>query len=563
MVTLTPEKPQVRIRAAGFRGAFLLSALLGAGIASAKDRAPAPSAATDWNPAAETVVVYNKSFEGSKELAEFYAEKRRIPGDRLFGIECSKEEMISRDEFENSIREALLRKFNERKWWTIERRDVPDPNGRPVGQAPQVVSQSVRVVVLMRGVPLRIKRASDNPDVVAIEADEASVDSEIAALGFLGRPLAGPMENRYFQSARRFADHYEARGQLLVGRLDAADDATVRRMIEDSLQAERDGLWGRAAVDFALKDGAFLDGEQWLGGCVKACRDAGIPVFAERSRALLRDAWPLPDTILYFGWHADNIEGALASPDFRFKRGAIAGHLHSHNATVLRTKTDRWCGPLLDHGAAAVLGNVWEPYLKLTTRFDLLTMRLLDGFTLGEAAWGATPALSWMNVVVGDPLYTPFARGRSEVAKAKQDEDYAVYRDIARRLVMQDGKKFRRELLLAATERKSPRLLEFAGLFSTLENAFGEAEDFFAHARSLHEEPGDQLRCLALRRGSGGSGADRRRKAATCSGRFPRTRVSRISRAAARRWRWRRKRSGNNRSYPAVVERLVKVVTPV
>jgi uncharacterized protein (TIGR03790 family) len=495
MVTLAPEKRRKPNRTAGVRGAVLLSLLTGAASAMAQEKAPQPSAATDWDPAAETVVVYNKAFGGSKELAEFYAEKRHVPAAQVVGLECSKEETMSRDEFESTIHEALLRKFNEQKWWTIEKRDLIDPNGRPVGQGPQVVSQKIRVMVVIRGVPLRIKRSSENPDVVATEADEAGVDSEIAAMGLLGRSLAGPMENRYFGSRRRFADQYEARGQLLVGRLDAADDETVKRMIEDTLTAERDGLWGRAVVDFALKDGMYLEGEQWLGGCVRSCRDAGIPVFAERSKELLRDSWPLPDTILYFGWYADNVAGALASPDFRFKPGAIAGHLHSFSASVLRTKTERWCGPMLDHGAAAVVGNVWEPYLKLTTRFDLMTARLLDGFTLGEAAWSATPSLSWMNVLVGDPLYRPFPKGRPDVATQKRDEDYALYRELARRLLLQDGKKFRRELIQTATEKKSPLLLEFAGLFATLENLFGEAEDFYAHARSLHENAADQLRC--------------------------------------------------------------------
>ncbi|HEY2574013.1 MAG TPA: TIGR03790 family protein, partial [Verrucomicrobiaceae bacterium] len=308
---------------AGLRGAFVFFLVLSSG-GWAAEKQPAPSTATDWDPVSETVVVYNKSFSGSQVLAEYYAARRHIRADRVFGIDCSGDETISRNEFESTIHEALLRKFNEKKWWAIERRDLLDPNGRPVGQGPQVVSQDIRVVVLMRGVPLRIKRSSDNPDLVAAEEDEASVDSEVAALGLFGRPLAGPLENRYFQSMRRFADHYEARGQLIVGRLDAADDETVKRMIEDSLKAERDGLWGRAAVDFALKEGAYLEGEQWLDHCVKLFREAGIPVFAERSKELLRDAWPLPETILYFGWYADHISGALASPDFRFKPGAIA-----------------------------------------------------------------------------------------------------------------------------------------------------------------------------------------------------------------------------------------------
>lgn len=514
MATLKPPPRRPSPRSASVSGVVVAVCLLMAHFLPAESDPPQPADSPDWRPADETIVVYNASFRGSKELADFYAEKRRIPASRLVGLEVSSEENISRDEFESTIRGPLLRKFNEKKWWTIEKRDLIDPNGRPLGQGPQVVSQNIRVIVLMRGVPLRIRRSSDRTDVPVAEADEASVDSELASLGLLGKPLAGPMENRYFQSLRRFADHFEARGQMLVGRLDAADDATVRRMIEDSLKAERDGLWGRAVVDFALKDGPFLEGEQRLGGCVKNFKEAGIPVFAERTKELIGDGWPLPDTIFYFGWYAEKISGALASPNFRFKPGAIASHLHSFSAALLRTKTSCWCGPLLDHGAAAVLGNVWEPYLKLTTHYDIFTARLLEGFTLGEAAWGATPALSWMNVLVGDPLYTPFAKGRPDTAKLKEDGDYAVYREIAQRLMMQDGKKFRRELTQAAESRRSPLLLEFAGLFSTLEGAYGEADDFYTHARTLHSEPSDQLRCalyaaeLARRSGSTGLGVE-------------------------------------------------------
>lgn len=449
----------------------------------------------DWNPAAETVVIFNRSFPGSRELAEFYAEKRGIPADRLVDLDCPRGETITREEFEGTVRGSLLRHFHDRKWWVFEKRDLVDPNGRPMGQAMQVVRQDIRVAVLIRGVPLRIRRSGEGADIPAAEADEAGVDAEIAALGLAGRPIKGPLQNRYFQSLRRFPDHHEARGQLLVGRLDAADDATVRRMIEDSVRAEQEGLWGRAVIDFALKDGVYLEGERWLGGCVKACRDAGIPVLADRNREVLRDGWPLPDTILYFGWHAEKLTGALASPDFRFQPGALACHLHSLSAATLRTTTEGWCGPLLQRGAAAVLGNVWEPYLTLTTRIDLMTARLLEGLTLGEAAWSATPALSWMNVVVGDPLYRPFPKTRQPPAPGGPAADYAAYRDIARRLMLQDGKKFRRELVRVAEAGKTARLLEMAGLYSTMEETFGEAEDFFRHARALYPEAADQLRC--------------------------------------------------------------------
>ena len=34
----------------------------------------------------------------------------------------------------------------------------------------------------------------------------------------------------------------------------------------------------------------------------------------------------------------------------------------------------------------------------------------IGGFTFGEAAWAAQPALSWQTTVIGDPLYRPFGK---------------------------------------------------------------------------------------------------------------------------------------------------------
>ena len=487
---------------------MVFSALVLVRVSRAGEVPVATPAPEEWQPAAQTIVVFNPAFEGSEELAKFYAANRHIAADHLVGLVCPTTETITRDEFENTIREPLLRKLNEKKWWVVEKRDVLDPNGRPRGQELQVVKQDIRVIVLMRGMPLRVKRSQDKAELPVTEADEASVDSELSALGLLQRPIKGPLENRYYESTRRFPEHKETRGQFITGRLDAADDDTVKRMIKDTINAEYDGLWGRAVVDFALRDGSYLEGEKWLGNCVKLFRETGIPVFADRNKEVIREGWPLPDTILYFGWYADKMSGALASDKFRFKPGAIACHLHSFSAETLRSSDARWCAPMLEHGAAAVLGNVWEPYLSLTTHFDVFTSRLTEGFTLGEAMWSATPVLSWMNVLVGDPLYRPFMRDTKGRKPRAEDADYVVYQEAAKRLALQDGKKFRRELMRLAAERKTSSFIEFAGLFSTLEGKFGEAEDFFQHAQATHLDVNARLRCalygaeLELRRGN-------------------------------------------------------------
>ena len=449
----------------------------------------------EWDAAKETLVVFNPSFEGSEDLANYYAAARHIPKERILGLKCSKEETIDRNEFEHTLREPLLRKLIEKGFWKVEQRENRDPGGRVVGTLPVLVRQDIKVLALMRGIPVRVKREANPAGLQPMDVDEASVDSDLAASGLVPCPTKGVLPNRYFQSTRRFPDAYGARGLIVVGRLDAADDRTVRRMIDDTLKAEREGLWGRAAVDFSLMEGGYEEGEQWLARAVKSYHDDGIPFFTDRRKEVLPDAWPLPDTILYFGWYTDMIRGALASPEFRFKPGAIACHLHSFSASVVRSPNRAWVGPLLDHGAAAVLGNVWEPYLTLTVHFDILNARLLSGFTFGEAALAATPGVSWMNVAIGDPLYRPFPANRVMLGENPRDLDYARFRQLSKRYLPHDPKKFRREILTMATDKHSPRLLELAGLLCTSESSLGQAGDFFMHASVAYPEPADQLRC--------------------------------------------------------------------
>lgn len=451
--------------------------------------------ATDWDAAAETAVVFNPAFPGSAELAAYYAEKRGIPRERVIGLRCSPEDSMSREEFDAQLRQPLLEMFQGRRWW-----DAPPPMaGSPkdaAGEWPEV-RKGVRVLVLMRGVPFQIRRQAQNPK--PSEEDEASVDSELSVLGLNQPPLKGGLRNPWFDQPTRFSQAERVKGLLIVGRLDGPDDATVRRMIDDALHAEEHGLFGRAVIDLAQKSGAYQEGEDWLKRSADTCKCAGIPVYVDRSPNVLGDAWPLPDTILYFGWYTDKITGALASPDFRFKRGAIACHLHSFSASVIRTRDGAWAGPLLSHGAAVAFGNVFEPYLSLTLHFDVFNKRLLEGFTMGEAAWNATPALSWMSVALGDPLYRPYGRGVGTRLGEGGDRDYALYQATVQRMAADTDSQIKTAITALAEKRKGTCLLEFTALLSALQQKDAEAADLLEHAETATKDAAQVLRLRLYR----------------------------------------------------------------
>jgi hypothetical protein len=49
----------------------------------------------EWNPAAETLVVFNPDFPGAKALAQHYATARQIPENHLLALSCSNSDDIS------------------------------------------------------------------------------------------------------------------------------------------------------------------------------------------------------------------------------------------------------------------------------------------------------------------------------------------------------------------------------------------------------------------------------------------------------------------------------------
>jgi uncharacterized protein (TIGR03790 family) len=55
-------------------------------------------------------------------------------------------------------------------------------------------------------------------------------------------------------------------------------------------------------------------------------------------------------------------------------------------------------------GVTGASGHVYEPYLTMTPRPDLLLPAYYQGRNLAESYYLSIPRLSWQNIVVGDPL---------------------------------------------------------------------------------------------------------------------------------------------------------------
>ena len=370
----------------------------------------------------EVVVVYNSRLPESKAVAEYYARARQVPENQVFGFALTTNEEMSRLEFRDTLQFPLARRLEGDGLWRFASFTNAATNGQPKRVIRRVAASKIRYAVLCYGVPLKIAPDADLLESAStnlppqFQRNEAAVDSELAWLPLIEmKPtLAGPLPN-WAYGATNAAALNPTNGILLVARLDGPNAIIARGLADKALQAERDGLWGRAYFDargLTQSETNYALGDEWILGAAQISRALGFETVVDDTPDLFPASFPMSQIALYAGWYTDSASGPFQLPKVEFMPGAFAYHLHSFSATTLRSTGQGWCGPFLAKGATCTMGCVYEPYLSLTPNVALFLERFTIGqFTFGEAAWAAQPALSWQTTVVGDPLYRPFGKG--------------------------------------------------------------------------------------------------------------------------------------------------------
>ena len=415
--------------------------------------------AADEPEAARVVIVANSADHDSLALAEYYATQRGIPAANIVALPLPATETVKWPEFVSTTFNPLFAELSKRGWIEGISSSLIDDFGR---RKATIVGHRISYLVLMRGVPLRI---DENPAWLPakppagtnanIACNHASVDAELAFIAASNTPILGFVSNPLY-GQRRPAGPLAA-AVVRVARLDGPTPGAVRAMIDSALAGERQGLAGRAYVDIGGQPSP--EGNVWLESVARQFNDAGFDTGVDRAVATFAPLARFDAPVLYCGWYASDVDGPFTVPGFRFPPGAIAVHIHSYSAQSLRTDTKLWCGPFVARGAAATLGNVFEPYLSLTHHLDLFVEALLRGDTFGAAAYYSLPALSWQEVALGDPLYRPFARSQevqwAERAKLPRElQPYVALRQA--RLALHAGHKDEALRLVCAAFRDTP-----------------------------------------------------------------------------------------------------------
>jgi len=244
----------------------------------------------------------------------------------------------------------------------------------------------------------------------------ASFDSELSLLYWPSYPLLRWQTNvlhyRYDGTYSR-----RLRTTLMVSRLEAPTFELARKLIDTAIKIERQGLRGKIYLDARgirsqpksqRKRGSYADYDESLRQLASFLKSQGRSDVVLDNRKGLFQKGDCPDAALYCGWYSL----AHYVDAFDWKPGSVAYHIASSEAATLRNpKSQVWCKRMLEKGVCATLGPVYEPYLTAFPRPDEFFPLLMSGrYTLVETYYRTKPFNSWVMVLIGDPLYTPFRK---------------------------------------------------------------------------------------------------------------------------------------------------------
>jgi uncharacterized protein (TIGR03790 family) len=406
----------------------------------------------------DVIVIVNKNLEASRDVAETYLKLRNVPRGNVIELDLPIADDISREDYLRLMVAPLRSALKDRRPFPRVLLTIYGVPLRVGAQTPsakdreeltklkpaldEAQATNSNLLNSIRKAELDKEKDPQSPLAEAIPKkqaqqqaiqqkihqleeqqrqwlhleSQASVDSELMLLWWDNYPLARWVVNPLYW---QFPDRARAGAPpvMMTARLDGPSPKIAKRLVQDAVETEKNGgLVGKVYIDArgipydAEKDKAGTG----YGGYDESFREAArllreqgrMDVTLDDQEALFQPR-SCPDCALYAGWYAvQNYQECC-----RLKTGAVAWHLASFEAVSLRHPGKQWAGNLLADGAAATIGPVAEPYtIGFPKPAEFLGFLVTGQYTLVECYARSTMLTSWMMVLVGDPLYNPYAK---------------------------------------------------------------------------------------------------------------------------------------------------------
>ena len=327
----------------------------------------------------DVIIVANANSAASKRVAQSYREARGIGNERIVLVDVPDARAISQELFRAAVEQPVLACASQ---------------------------HHARCVVLCHGLPWQVVDAGPSPSDAVFSSRWASVDSELAAKGASGTRGIHGTPNPYYGSTRPF----DRDDMLLVARLDGATERDALALITRArlfAPRRRAAFIDQQPTVNGARDGLIARYNDALAGAARHLAACGLDVTLDPHEPLL--SAPGAPALFYWGWYAGP-NGDCTSNTYaglKWQPGAIGVHVCSFGAGGMR-RPESAVPALVREGVTATIGTVFEPLVASWTLPDLFFKNYLradgSGLTFIEAAYAATPVLSWQHVFVGDPL---------------------------------------------------------------------------------------------------------------------------------------------------------------
>lgn len=328
--------------------------------------------------ARRVLVVMNRASESSRQVAEFYMVKRKIPKDNLIEVNMSTSDNVSDSEYKLALEDPIKRKISGLK-------------------------QQIDFIVLTKGVPIRLR---DN--------NGYSVDGHIATMNMPIQAIEKPEVeqikkslNPYFNQSERFDS--KKYGFYLVTRLDGYTVEDAMRLVTNSLKAEAQKGPFLFDCDPGRKGGGYKEMQDGMIAGAKGLRDRGFDVVLDETDKFAGSDKPLAG---YCTWGSnDGHFDVGVYKSLRFVPGAICETFVSTSGRTFNPTSggQSLIADLIANGITGVKGYVSEPFTFALARPEILFNRYTSGYNLAESFYMASLVLKWKDVVIGDPLCSPYA----------------------------------------------------------------------------------------------------------------------------------------------------------
>ena len=333
----------------------------------------------------QVLILVNKDTPISSQIGRMYEKLRGIPAANILRLSLGTQRQITPEQYWSQAAPPI-KKYLE-------------------------ANSDIRCILTTSGVPYTIQ-APDGKD------EGAAFDSELAAIlreqpGDRKRRQPNPL---YLDGGNSYGINDPRKLQMVfVVRLDGPDLKTITRMVEDAIAVEKSGFEGPVFGDAQGFDAVtgYGYGDASVRSAMDRLSGAGFASKLDMKQA----SWKQPKggvgdqaagAAFYVGWYDLLNFQDIFGPQ-GLARGSIAWHIASQECQNLWDPGGGWCANLMRRGAAVTLGPVREPYVWAFPQGDIFVEALLSGGTIAESYWMALPQVSWAMVVLGDPLYRPFA----------------------------------------------------------------------------------------------------------------------------------------------------------